>query len=357
MTARIPPEPQAPQHGRKKARSALRGPAIVRRGPGAVVVTVLAMAAVAGITVGLLQLIAPGPPSGRSGSVTGSYAHHPVVITLPAGPGSYLGAYTSGVPRSYAPMAALSRSVQARFNVALYYSGWGEPFKTGFAQAAASRGAVPLIQVDPGKTSLAAIAGGSYDGYLRSFATAVAAFGAQTHQGVIIGFGHEPNGYWYPWGRTHVSPRTWVAAWRHVVTVFRREGADDVTWLWTVNIIDKHGGIPSPLPWWPDSKYVTWVGIDGYYYKPPETFAGLFGPTIAAIRTVTTDPVLIAETGAAPAAGKASKIGNLFAGVHEYGLLGLVWFNASRLKDWRLDSVPATDAFRRGARAYIRPAP
>ena len=28
---------------------------------------------------------------------------------------------------------------------------------------------------------------------------------------------------------------TFVAAWRHIVTLFRAEGADNVTWLWTVN--------------------------------------------------------------------------------------------------------------------------
>ena len=35
-----------------------------------------------------------------------------------------------------------------------------------------------------------------------------------------------------------------MAAWRHIVTVFRQQGADNVTWLWTVNIIDQRDGIP-----------------------------------------------------------------------------------------------------------------
>jgi len=63
------------------------------------------------------------------------------------------------------------------------------------------------------------------DGYLRSYARHVRAF----RYPVIIGFGHEMNGFWYPWGFGHVRPRTWIAAWRHVVTVFRRQGADNVT--------------------------------------------------------------------------------------------------------------------------------
>ena len=44
---------------------------------------------------------------------------------------------------------------------------------------------------------------------------------------------------------------------------------------------------------------LTWVGIDGYYYSSSVMFAPLFGPTIADVREITHDPILIAETGAA----------------------------------------------------------
>ena len=40
------------------------------------------------------------------------------------------------------------------------------------------------------------------------------------------------------WGYRHTSPAAFVAAWRHVVNVFRAQGAYNVTWLWTINIID-----------------------------------------------------------------------------------------------------------------------
>ena len=32
--------------------------------------------------------------------------------------------------------------------------------------------------------------------------------------------------------------------------------------------------------WWPGSSYVNWVGIDGYYYSPSDTFTKVFGGTI-----------------------------------------------------------------------------
>ena len=75
------------------------------------------------------------------------------------------------------------------------------------------------MQIDPTGVSLTAIASGHYDAYLRSYASAVKAFGRQ----VILSFGHEMNGSWYSWGYRHTSPAVFVAAWRHIVTVFRTE--------------------------------------------------------------------------------------------------------------------------------------
>jgi glycosyl hydrolase family 26 len=329
-------------------------------GVAAVAVTVVAIALVAGLTAFVLKAIAPNRPAPQAASASGSapigsFSHHHVVITLPSSPDSYLGAYADGVPRSYASLQSLTDATGTRPDVALYYSGWGEPFQASFATKTADHHAVPLVQIDPGNVSLAAIAAGRYDSYLETFATAVASFGAQTGHGVIIGFGHEPNGTWYSWGVRHVSAATWVAAWRHIVDVFRQQGADDVTWLWTVNIIDAPNGVPSPARWWPGRSYVTWVGIDGYYYKPSWTFPSLFGPTIKAVRSLTLDPILISETAAAPAAGQPAKIANLFAGIHSYGLLGFVWFNADRQQDWRLKTPAAIAAFRQEAKSFKDP--
>jgi mannan endo-1,4-beta-mannosidase len=307
---------------------------------------------VAAITAVTVQAVVPQHPP-----ATGKTARlHPVFITLPVRPASYLGAYADGVPRSYAPVESFAAATGVRPNVALYFSGWNEPLQTTFAMQAAGHGAVPLIQIEPGKTSLRAIAAGGYDAYLQTFADEVASFGARTGRGVIISFAHEPNGPWYRWGVGHVTPATWIAAWRHVVNVFRRQGADDVTWLWTVNIIARQQGVPSPARWWPGSSYVTWVGIDGYYYKQSWTFASLFGPTIKAVRALTLDPILISETGAAPAAGQPVKIADIFRGIHAYGLLGLVWFDAKGIQDWRLNSPAAFAAFRESAKTYGRPA-
>jgi mannan endo-1,4-beta-mannosidase len=274
---------------------------------------------------------------------------HPIVIRLPAAPASYIGAYVHGVPQSYAPVESFATMNGVRPNIALYYSGWGESFRSAFATNAASHHAVTMVQIDPGTASMAAIAAGYYDKYLRSYARAVGDFGARTGKGVIIGFGHEPNGYWYHWGYKHVSPQLWISAWRHIVTVFRQQGAGDVTWLWTVNVIDTAEGIVSPARWWPGSRYVTWVGVDGYYYVPSARFAALFGPVIKVIRSLTIDPILVSETGVKPKAGKAAKIADEFSGIRAYGLLGLVWFD---VRGWRLDTKAATAAFATAAKGF-----
>jgi hypothetical protein len=274
----------------------------------------------------------------------------PARAALPERTASYLGVFEPTSPQSYGEVSGFASAIGRDPNVALYFSGWPVPFKAGFAQQAWANGAIPAIQIDPGRNSVAAIAAGRYDVYLRSYATAVRTY---AHP-VIIGFGHEMNGWWFSWGYRHTSPAQFVAAWRHIVNVFRQQGALNVTWLWTINIIDPAHGIRSPAAWWPGSSYVTWVGIDGYYRKPSWTFPSLFGPTIKAVRALTLDPIFLSETGVALAAGQPAKIADLFAGVRAYGLLGFTWFDANGSERWRLASPAAFAAFRRGANTFGR---
>jgi len=315
-----------------------------QRRPGRLVAAGVAVIAAAAVTAAVIV-------HSRSGERTG-----PLPVPLPAAAGSYLGVYVHGAPASYTGVTAFQSATGTRPDVVMYYSGWYVPFPARFAATSANDGAVPLVQMDPDRVDLARIVSGRYDGYLSEYAEAVRAY----RHPVILSFGHEMNGDWYSWGHGHTAPAEFVAAWRHIVTLFRALGARNVTWLWTVNIINNtHGGaIPSPGAWWPGSSYVDWVGIDGYYLKPSWKFAPLFGPTIAAVRKLTLDPILIAETGAVPAAGQPAKIADLFTGVHQYGLLGFVWFNATNSigQQFGISSPGALAAFRKGAaRTYTRP--
>ena len=72
---------------------------------------------------------------------------------------------------------------------------------------------------------------------------------------------------------------------------------------------------------------------------------------------MTGDPILVAETGAVPAAGQPAKIADLFAGIRQYGLLGFVWFDATNANglQFGISSPAAVAAFRKGASTYTRP--
>jgi mannan endo-1,4-beta-mannosidase len=262
-----------------------------------------------------------------------------------AQPLRYLGVYEPGSPRSYAGVDRFAQMVGRSPNLALYYSGWPERFKAAFAQTAAAHGATTLVEMDPSGVSLDRIASGTYDRYLVAYARAVAKFGKR----VVISFGHEMNGYWYSWGYHHSSPASFIAAWRHVVTLFRQHGATNAMWLWQVNSASTKTG---PVhDWWPGASYVDWVGVSGYYFVPTENFSYIFEPVIASVRKFTNDPVLIAETASAPGHGQAHRINDLFTGARKQHYLGLVWFDHDSSagggggpytgKDWRLEGHPA----------------
>jgi mannan endo-1,4-beta-mannosidase len=283
-----------------------------------------------------------------------------VHASLPSTGFRYLGVYEGSNTSAgqYAQVEQFAQAVGQQPNIVMYYSSWEEPFSITYAEIARQHGATLLIDLDPGGTSCASIAAGQQDAFLQSYAQSVKAFGHP----VIISFGHEMNGTWYPWGWTHTPPAAYVQAWRHVVDVFRQVGADNVTWLWTINSVASYEG---PLAdYWPGDSYVTWVAFDAYYYSPGDDFSGVFGPSIAALRHLTTKPILIAETAIGPLAGQASNIPGLFAGVSKAGLLGFVWYDQAQSdgpyhQDWRLEGDPtAVAAFRAATAAYLgtRPA-
>ena len=163
--------------------------------------------------------------------VRGSRSHSAPPPAAAAAPLRYLGVYEPGSPHSYANVNRFAQAVGRRPNLVLYYSGWPERFKTGFATTAAAHGATTIVEMDPTKVSLDRIANGAYDPYLVSYARAVAKFGKR----VVISFGHEMNGFWYSWAYHHSSPASFVAAWGKIVNIFREHGENNVIWLWQVN--------------------------------------------------------------------------------------------------------------------------
>jgi mannan endo-1,4-beta-mannosidase len=305
----------------------------------------LAVAALAGASIRLTPtILSPLPPP-------------PAHASLLPRPAAYLGVFEAGSPPGYDPIATFAAAVGRQPNLLGYYNGWAESFDTSFADMLHRHDIIPFVQIDPTDASVAAIAAGTYDDYLRSYADSVADFG----HAVVIGFGHEMNAPGYSWGYGNVPASTFVAAWRHIVTLFRDEGADNVTWLWTLQA-DRPGTGPI-VSWWPGAQYVTWVGIDGYYYRPTDTFASVFGTTIDQVRAFTSKPILLSETAVGPDAGQLIKIQDLFHGMAAYKTLGLVWFDKAQddgiyHQDWRIeDNYQAEVSFRLGVQRELAPNP
>ena len=293
------------------------------------------------------------------------HKHHPppqsrpptAHASLPPKPAAYLGVFETGAPPGYGAIAGFTQAAGRQPNLLGYYTGWLQPFDTSYANLLRAHDIIPYVQIDPTAASIPAIAAGTYDDYLRSYADSVSDFG----HAVVIGFGHEMNGSWYSWGYGHVPPSTFVAAWRHIVTLFRAEGADNVTWLWTLQA-DEPGTGPV-ASWWPGAQYVTWVGIDGYYRYPSDNFASVFGTTIDQVRAFTGKPILLSETAVGPDTGVFLKIQDLFHGMATYKTLGLVWFDkdqhgSSNHQDWRIeDNDLARISFQLGVLKELAPSP
>jgi hypothetical protein len=193
--------------------------------------------------------------------------------------------------------------------------------------------------------SLRLIIGGHLDGYLRGYAQAL----ARLRFPVGLSFGHEMNGWWYPWGAPQpgnpdndgaTSPRLFVRAWRHIHDVFTAAGARNLTWIWTVNRVNA----ATDARWtrritrrdWPGAAYVNWVGIDAYYPRPDDGFRGRFVPTIRFLRKLAHKPILIAETAVAPNPHELGQIRSLLVGVRRYRLLGFIYFNWPEQENWLL---------------------
>ena len=148
-------------------------------------------------------------------------------------------------------------------------------------------GKVPYIRlmlrsdVDQGhgeKTfSLKKIIAGDFDTDLRAWALEAKAFGSP----IMIEWGTEPNGEWFSWngkwnGGPSEGPQRYISAYRHIVDLMRREGADNLTWVWHVNWYD----VPERRwnafeNYFPGMDYCDWVAMSAYGPLTPRTDDGL----------------------------------------------------------------------------------
>jgi beta-mannanase len=163
---------------------------------------------------------------------------------------------------------------------------WGEQtFPTANLNVEWRHGSLPLVfwspwdkpyeqNRGPDKFNLNDIIAGKWDGYIDKWADAAREFGHP----MIVAFGVEMNGDWFPWSGVYYGGDKWIedeetwegpehfkAAYRHVVDRVRARGASNIKWMFHSNNysypMDTWNFAPT---YYPGSEYVDWLGLSVY---------------------------------------------------------------------------------------------
>jgi len=318
-----------------------------------------AIAAAAAVLAGIAACSsAPAAPPRASASPSASTTPTTAVKPFPRVnhpcrgkiPEPFAGIATSG--DFAANVASFRQATGARLRVVEFYNPFPGPFQSAEAQQVVDLGGLPLIQLNPRRIGLATLASGGYDSDIRSYAEQVRAFRCY----VVLSFGHEMNGWWYPWGLPRTTPRTFKAASRHIHDIFAAERVRNVIWSWDpTHQYSQYQPGKTAYPaagWYPGDKYVDWSGIDGYF-GGGQNFDDVFGFQLRDLRRMTSKPIYLAETGVGDGTREVRQVMNLFAGLRRWRLIGLVWFDLNRKNSWSLEGKPVKDAaFRRAVARF-----
>jgi hypothetical protein len=202
--------------------------------------------------------------------------------------------------------------------------------------------------------SPAAIAAGAHDAFIRRAAREAVAY----RRPFLVRFAHEMNGAWSSWGAgvDGNTPADYVAMWRHVVLIFREEGAKNVRWVWSPNVYTQGGTTPNEVsatafqPYYPGSSWVDYVALDGYNWgslrgQGWHSFAAVFKSSYDALVALARKPAMIAETASTELGGdKASWIREIPA-VLRFEMprvRALIWFDREKEANWTIASSPSS---------------
>ena len=212
---------------------------------------------------------------------------------------------------------------------------------------------VPVLSIEPWETgkganqpryTLRATIRGDWDAQYRKIAQSVVAYGKP----ILIRFGHEMNGRWYPWGVANGNKASeFPVAWRHVVDLFRKAGATNALWVWSPNVI-RGAQSQTIAEFWPGKAYVDVVGLTGYGVSE-QSPSRTYDATMTLIKRLTDKPVVLTEVGAKRDSDKTEWISNFGPWLKAHPqVAGFIWNQVVRDGDWRYDDTPANlAAFRR----------
>jgi len=193
---------------------------------------------------------------------------------------------------------------------------------------------------DSRRVSWRAIANGRYDRWIKGKADALRTYGRR----VFFTFNHEPEDDVAKNG-TRADYR---AAWRHIVTIFRRRGATNVVWVWTLmaSTFERRPGV-----YYPGDSYVDWIAADGYNWfrcraRPWRSFGQVFGPFYA-WGTAHSKPLFVSEWGSVRDPAWPGRQARWVKAAREKLKLwprvkGVSYFNSARDCRWYVDTTTSS---------------
>jgi hypothetical protein len=267
----------------------------------------------------------------------------------------------------------------------------GIKFPSEACHALNGEGIVPLVGIMPRSTlkqgepepiyTLERIVNGDFDVELARCAEEAHDLGFP----IMAEFGPEVNGSWFPWngawnGRDENAygganspdgPERFRDAYRHVVDIFRRNGASDVSWVFHIAA----AGAPkeawnSASFYYPGDDFIDWIGASVYGGLDDKGEAASFGgimkhlyPGMCALSE--TKPLAILEMGVAECPGKpewiAGALGAVSSGAYPR-IKAVCWWNKAKKPDGtrsmlEIDSSEASlEAYREGVRTFVEEA-
>ncbi len=240
-------------------------------------------------------------------------------------------------------------------------------FPASSLRAIHALGAVPCLTWEPmyyspssGERMISArsILQGDYDPYLISFARKAANWG----HSFILRLAHEMNIKRYHWGTTKEgygpqSPSLYRQMFRHVISIFRKQGADNVLFAFCPNAESVPNTSYDPSAAWntisayyPGNEYVQILGVDGYNWGTTQTrekhgwtsswqsFEDIFAQAVAKLRNLNADkPLIVFETASASQGGDREKwLRQGLDVLMDWNISGLCWFQVDKEVNWRL---------------------
>lgn len=231
-----------------------------------------------------------------------------------AEPAFQLGLYRPELPYHFRTLFAMEDSLESRISIVSWYQAWGDgkahALSRDVLENVARGGYVPMITWEPwvsafdayrGGTpdsSLALVAAGTFDSYIRAWAREAVRFGKP----MFLRYAHEFSNPWYSWSGAYGNgPGTFIRAWRRVHGIFAEEGARNVAFVW--NPFQAGDTL-----YYPGDDVVDWVGIDVFNFGPvvengwwldfSSLMQGMYRPMSRYGK-----PIMVAETGSVSEGG------------------------------------------------------